>query len=127
MRGTTIIAALALAGCAVPPAAGGNRAPAAAEARLGQSARLGNVAVRPLAVIEDSRCPRNVTCVWAGRLRLRAAISGVAGEVELTLSEPYPLPGGGTITLVAASPERWQNPPPGREAGPAARFTFRRD
>jgi len=37
------------------------------------------------------------------------------------------LPGGGTLTLVAALPERWHNPPPGTGRGPAARFGFRRD
>ena len=116
-----MIAALALAGCAAAQLA----EPGAVEARLGETARLGEVAVRPLTVIEDSRCPRDVTCVWAGRLRLRAAIAGV--PAELTLGEPFALPQGGTITLVAAAPERWQNPPPGVEAGPAVRFSFRRD
>ena len=123
MRGTAI-AALALAGCAAGPQIAG---PGAVEARLGATARLGDVAVRPIAVVEDSRCPRDVQCVWAGRLRLRAAISGVAGEAELTLGEPFALPAGGTITLAAAAPEPWQNPPPGIEAGPAVRFAFRRD
>lgn len=115
------IAALALAGCA----AGQLAAPGTAEARLGEIARLGDLAVRPLAVIEDSRCPRDVTCVWAGRLRLGAAVGGV--PAELVLGEPFALPGGGTITLVAATPEPWQNPPPGVEGRPASRFAFRRD
>ena len=116
-----MIAALALAGCA----AGQLAAPGPVEARLGETARLGDLAVRPLVVIEDSRCPRDATCVWAGRLRLRAAISGV--PAELILGAPFALPSGGTITLVAAAPEPWQNPPPGIEAGPAVRFSFRRD
>ena len=114
------IAALALAGCATVP-----QAPGAVEARLGETVRLGGLAVRPIAVIEDSRCPRDVTCVWAGRLRLEAAISGM--PAELTLGEPFALPRGGTVTLVAALPERWQNPPPGVERGPAVRFSFRSD
>ena len=114
-----MIAALALAGCAAGHLAG------PVEAGIGEAARLGDLVVRPLAVIEDSRCPRDVTCVWAGRLRLRAAVGGV--PAELTLGEPFALSRGGTLTLIAALPEPWQNPPPGAERGPAARFAFRRD
>lgn len=102
-------------------------APGVMTARLGQSVRIGNVTVRPVAVTEDSRCPHDVECVWAGRLKLRAAISGVPGEAELILREAYALPGGGTLTLVAAAPAPWHNPPPGIARGPANRFGFRRD
>jgi len=130
-----VMATLALlAGCAAAPAApaetGGGAAPGAAsgqvEVRLGQTARLGGVTVRPIALLEDSRCPSDVQCVWAGRLRLGAAVSGV-GETELILGEPFALPGGGTLTLLAASPAPRHRPPPGAETGPATRFAFRRD
>ena len=120
-----------LAGCAAPAAApdapvdqAGAEA-GAVEVRLGGTARLGDLAVRPIAVIEDSRCPSDVDCVWAGRLRLRAAVSGL-GEAELILGRPLALPGG-TLTLVAAMPAPRHRPPPGAETGPATRFAFRRD
>lgn len=103
------------------------RAPGVVTARLGQSVRVAGVGVRPVAVTEDSRCPHDVECVWAGRLRLRAVISGVPGEVELTLRAPYALPGGGSLTLVAAAPAPWHSPPLGIARGPANRFGFRRD
>lgn len=122
-----------LAGCAAPAAMADGpadpasaEAPGAAEARLGGTVRLGGLAVRPIAVLEDSRCPSDVQCVWAGRLRLRTAISGV-GETELILGQPFALPGGGTLTLVAAAPAPRHRPPPGAETGPATRFAFRRD
>lgn len=113
-----------LAGCAAPAATAA--APAGAvEARLGQTVRLGDLSVRPIAVLEDSRCPSGVQCVWAGRLRIRAAVSGV-GETELMLGQPFALPSG-TLTLVAAAPAPSHRPPPGVETGPATRFAFRRD
>jgi hypothetical protein len=121
-----------LSGCAAPaavPDAPVDQAGAEAgtvEVRLGGTARLGGVAVRPIAVIEDSRCPSDVHCVWAGRLRLRAAVSGM-GEAELILGQPLALPGGGSLTLVAALPAPRHRPPPGAETGPATRFAFRRD
>lgn len=129
------VAVLALvAGCAAPVAAsdaptdqnGAAAAPGVVSVRLGETARLGGVTVRPIAVVEDSRCPRDVDCIWAGRLRLRAAVSGV-GETELILGQPFALPGGGGLTLVAAAPAPWHRPPPGVETGPATRFGFRRD
>lgn len=101
-------------------------APGVVEARLGQRVRLGDLGVRPIAVVEDSRCPIGAACVWAGRLRLRAAISG-AGEVELILGEPHALAAGGTVTLAVAVPEPWADRPRGVPGGPARRFGFRRD
>ena len=121
-----------LAGCAAPAATGdGPPEQAGAQAgavsvRLGGTARLGDITVRPIAVIEDSRCPSDVQCVWAGRMRLRAAVSGV-GEAELILGQPFALPGGSTLILVAATPARRHRPPSGAETGPATRFAFRRD
>jgi hypothetical protein len=122
-----------LAGCAAPAAAPdglvdrtASAAPGTVEVRLGETARLGGLTVRPIAVIEDSRCPGDVDCVWAGRLRLRVAVSGV-GETELILGQAFALPGGGTLTLVSAMPAPRHRPPPGIEAGPATRFAFRRD
>jgi hypothetical protein len=122
-----------LAGCAAPAAApdgsveqSGGEVPGTVEVRLGGTARLGGVSVRPIAVVEDSRCPADVACVWAGRLRLRAAVSGV-GETELILGQPLALPDGGSLILVAAMPAPRHRPPPGAETGPATRFAFRRD
>jgi hypothetical protein len=128
MRRLLPVVLLALAACApvgdVEAEAGAART---ATARIGETVRLGDVTVRPIAVVEDSRCPRDATCVWAGRLRLRAAVSGASGESELTLGQPFALPRGGTLTLISALPERWQNPPPGTPSGPGARFSFRRE
>lgn len=118
---------LALAACAPAERPGNASANGVVTARLGETVRLGGLRVRPIAVVEDSRCPRDVTCVWAGRLRLRVAISGLREQPVLTQSEAHGLPRGGTLTLVSAIPERWQNPPPGSERGPANRFGFRRD
>lgn len=130
MRRLGLLAALALTACA-PAAgveAGAGAAGRSATARLGQTVRLGELSVTPRAVTEDSRCPRDATCIWAGRLRLRATISGVrGGDAELILGQPFALPRGGTLTLISAMPERRQNPPPGTPGGPGSRFTFRRD
>ena len=111
--------ALALAGCAtLPPAAAG---PVAA---LGQEAVVAGVRIRPLAIVEDSRCPVNVQCVWAGRLMILAEIDFHGGSEgfrgNLTLGQPFTY-GAETVTLVAAEPPKTA----GVATDPRAyRFTF---
>jgi hypothetical protein len=92
-------------------------------ASIGEAADLGGgLVVRPIRVIEDSRCPNNVQCIWAGRLRLLADISG--RELELTLGEASPQ---GSVMLAVVSPGPWAEWPTA-ELGekPAYRFGFRR-
>jgi hypothetical protein len=94
-------------------------------AGIGGTADLGGgLIVRPLTVIEDSRCPNNVACIWAGRLRLRADVSGE--DLELTLGEPAATRHG-PLLLAVASPGAWAEWP-ANELGekPAYRFGFRR-
>ncbi len=94
--------AAALASCATTP-------PAAADptARLGEVAVLDGLHVRPLRVVEDSRCPIDARCVWAGRIVLRVEMRSAAGRAtrDLALGEPISH-GSRQIVLVAAEPGR---------------------
>ena len=120
MRWIALYALTVLTGCAtVPPAAS-----ATPTAAIGQVASVGPLRVTPLALVEDSRCPALVRCVWAGRLRIEAMILMNGGSEELRremiLGEPVSLPEG-KLTLVAAVPA----PLPERATPPSAyRFTF---
>lgn len=138
-----LFAALALAACTSPGADGPAPAPLPehiqqdldrrAEALraegvvavgLNQTADLGDgLRVRPLEVLEDSRCPQNARCVWAGRLRVRVAVDGV-GEREAILDEAAVQTPRGAFALIAVSPGPWTDWPAGRK--PAYRFGFRR-
>ena len=109
--------AATLAACATtPPVAAGPTA------RLGEVATVDGLRVRPLRVIEDSRCPINARCVWAGRIVLRTEVrSGAARTTyDLTLGEPVSH-AGGRLALVAAEPGRMAGA--GTEPG-AYQFTF---
>lgn len=129
MRRTVLVAAMALAGCVTAPnSAGGSEPPrrppelpGVAYGELGETIRVDGLAVRPLAVVEDSRCPSNVTCVWAGRVVLRVRVSSL-GERTISLIEPLALPGGGSLVLESVWPPRVHGEP---LAGPY-RFGFRR-
>jgi hypothetical protein len=74
---------------------------------LGQEAMVDGPVVKPIAVLEDSRCPMNALCVWAGRVRLKMLWIRSKGnrEFELTLGEPKPL-ADGSITLTSVRPDK---------------------
>jgi hypothetical protein len=101
------------------------REPGIVVAEIGQDADLGGgLTVRPVAIIEDSRCPQNVDCLWAGRMRIRAIVNDA--DAELTLGEAHPT-SRGSFVLAIVSPSAWGEWP-SRELGPrpAHRFGFRR-
>lgn len=76
-------------------------------ATLGQPTRVGSLVATPMAVVEDSRCPMNARCVWAGRVVLETRIDGAGWRetVRLTLGEPYRTHGTG-IALTSVTPEK---------------------
>ena len=96
-----MLAPLLLGGCLSAIAANENTS----RVRLNQVASLGLVQVTPLQVIEDSRCPRDVQCTWAGQVRLRASVAAPSGEHQrtLTLGQPQAI-GGGTLVLQDVTP-----------------------
>ena len=104
-----IAAAFALSACAATGAAtplqdGSNVA-------LGQRATVDGPIVQPIEILEDSRCPMNARCVWAGRVRLKMLWLRPTGEkqpFEVTLGESTPL-ADGSITLEAVRPDKVTN------------------
>ncbi len=100
------------------------REPGIVVAAIGETADLGGgLRVRPLEVLEDSRCPQNARCVWAGRLRLRVSVEG-AGEHEITLDETGVTTPRGSFTLAAVSPGPWTDWPEDQRT--PYRFGFRK-
>ena len=120
-RAIPLLATLALAACATLPASGG---PIRTDgiARLNEPTRVGALVVTPRAVVEDSRCPINARCVWAGRAIVRTQIDG-AGWRETTnieLGRPYITHGMG-LQLTSVEPGKLA----GSETSPAQyRFGF---
>lgn len=98
------IAALALAGCTATTA---NPQPPSGPARLGQTVFVDGPRVTPIKVIEDSRCPMNARCVWAGRVVLRVKVEGGAWKrtIDLTMGQPVQVADGG-LTLVSVTPDK---------------------
>ena len=72
---------------------------------FGQAVQVGNVVITPIELIEDSRCPINARCVWAGRLVIDARVDGPGWRetVPLELGKPRNVRGF-TITLTSGEP-----------------------
>lgn len=116
-----VLAHALLAGCAASPTLD-RPATAGSAVALGASVKVGKLLATPVAVIEDSRCPENARCVWAGRLVVSTRLdgSGWRETVPLTLGEPHATHGT-TITLVSGVPEKQANAETPSEA---YRFAF---
>jgi len=113
--------ALALFACATTPK---SEFPVQTDglATFGQPTRVGPLVATPLSLVEDSRCPVNARCVWAGRLILKTRIDGAGWRetVDLTLGAPHSLRGA-SLVLVWAEPGRMAGAEP---APPATLFGF---
>ena len=117
MKAAVALIALALSGCAtIPPAHAGPTA------GLGEIAYTNGIRVRPIEVVEDSRCPALVQCVWAGRIVVRSEVMGGSWSrtLDLELGKPQQVADGG-LTLIVVAPGTM----PGAKVDPRSyRFTF---
>lgn len=88
--------------------------------KLQQRGSVGGLAVTPLRVEEDSRCPTSVQCIQAGNVRLSVRIGGRATHI-LTRGQPSGIDSGAWLILcdVVPYPAR-----PGRIRPEAYRFGF---
>ena len=121
-----LVAPLALAACTVIPQSAAVESPAPtdgiARAAIGQRVYVDGPYVTPLAVLEDSRCPMNARCVWAGRTRLSVRIDlGSRSEThEIGSDQPIQV-ADGQLSLVEVRPDTLA----GQTVEPAAyRFGF---
>ena len=115
---SALIAPLAAACAIIPdaPIVEGTPVPEGTPVGLDQPVHAGTVVVTPKRVIEDSRCPINARCVWAGRLIVETRIDGAGWRdtTRITLGETYATHGH-VIALVSAEPGRMtgEDPAPG--------------
>ncbi|GAA4719975.1 hypothetical protein H9L13_08860 [Sphingomonas lutea] len=107
----TTLLMLVLAAIASPGSTGAH-ATASAHARFdatltvpfGREIRFNNLALRPTRIVEDSRCPTDAQCVWAGRLRVEFAVRG-RPPVILESGKQVAI-AGMRVTLTDASPRK---------------------
>ncbi len=74
-------------------------------AKLGSTIQFADFSLTPLSVESDSRCPVDVTCVWAGTLTVKTNFVNGAGTTTKVIEIGKPTSYGSfTITLVSSSP-----------------------
>jgi len=115
-----LFASLALGACATLPTAAPVRGDGLAH--LNEATRVGALVVTPRAVVEDSRCPINARCVWAGRAVVRSEVAGAGWRetLNLTLGERV-ITHGAALALTSVEPGKMA----GAEAQPLDyRFGF---
>lgn len=80
------------------------------------------VSVSPREIVSDSRCSKEVQCVWAGTVEVRTVLSTKVahGEHVMKLNEPQKF-GEYTVTLIAVTPEKGEDEIPES----TYRFTYR--
>ena len=98
-------AAALTAGCVTPSVISKN---GIAEVKLGQTVDFGPANVTVVRVLEDSRCPVRVQCVWAGRVKVAVRIENRDGTSvrELTTEAPIQAGAGGILELLQVRPEK---------------------
>lgn len=106
---TLAIATALTAGCVTLPKVNED---GSTEARLGQKVDLGGPKITPLNVLEDSRCPMEARCVWAGRVRLEVRIElGSRSSVgELASDKPLQIADGQLELFGTMPPTSTQRP-----------------
>lgn len=52
---------------------------------LGKTLEYKGVSIKFIEVVEDSRCPKDVSCIWAGRAIVKAEVSAGGNKEEKTL------------------------------------------
>ncbi|MEO5587758.1 MAG: hypothetical protein ABIQ81_08710 [Novosphingobium sp.] len=98
-----VLAPLMLAGCVTYH----ERGDGIARAALGQTVGVDGPRVTPLEVLEDSRCPMNARCVWAGQVRLKVRVHLGARDEDHTLTSGKPVQvADGSLELVEVQPDR---------------------
>lgn len=98
-----VLLGLALTGCVTPHI----NEDGSTGARLGQRVDLGGPKVTVLRVLEDSRCPMEARCVWAGRVRTEVRIELGTGTRTQELGTDQPLSvADGALELLGVMPPR---------------------
>ncbi len=102
---------------ACPPA---EQSDATIRTTMGQVMTGLNVSITPHEVINDSRCPTDVQCIWAGTVHARVTIKTPTHTYGKTLELGYPLEVDGyTITFAELTPV-----PKAGEAIPVSSYRF---
>lgn len=95
------------AACPTPTA---TTSPVTLTIHLGETATAAGVSINPTKILEDSRCPQDVTCIQAGTVRIQTTLAAGMGAApqEFKLGQPITTEAE-TVTLTDVTPARRAN------------------
>src|SRR5688572_10053161 len=119
MRSLRVVCALLVLACSSPTDPGSPLRDATIVLQFGNSNQVNNdLRVSFVQVVEDSRCPASVVCVWQGNGAIRLDIATGAGAQSATLNTAggtgFPREAtvaGYTFTLMELDPQRQTTDP----------------
>lgn len=74
--------------------------------RIGELATFKDVSIKPMALVEDSRCPVGVQCIQAGTVRLKLEVTTATADTSIVSLGQVFTTKGMSITLTAANPAK---------------------
>ena len=93
-----------------PGSDGGEARVVQVETQIGKEVSALDVSILPREVLSDSRCAVEVTCIWAGTVKLRATLSSGLGTANQIFELGVPITTEAEeITLVKVDPAPHQN------------------
>ncbi|MBT2133590.1 hypothetical protein KK137_04510 [Croceibacterium sp. LX-88] len=115
-----LVAPVVLTACATTPAPSEPQ-DGISRAGLNERVYVDGPYVTPIAVLEDSRCPMNARCIWAGRTRLSIKVDlGSRSEThEISTDKPVQV-ADGQLSLVEVQPDLMA----GEQAGTQKPYRF---
>ncbi|KHK91358.1 hypothetical protein [Novosphingobium malaysiense] len=95
-------------------------------AALNETVSVDGLQVTPKELLEDSRCPMNARCIWAGQVRLRISVHGGLRRKSMEITSGKPLQvADGTLELVEVRPDKVTTRNDGAIESDSYRFGFR--
>ncbi len=78
--------------------------------KIGQKILSNGVYITPIKIVEDSRCPTDVVCVWAGRIILEVRLESGNETKTLNMEGGEKIIFGGKTISYSVTPENPTNP-----------------
>jgi len=76
----TLVAIFAMTSIATPATAAQKPETVTVKAGKQRSASKSKLKIKFVSVVEDSRCPENVQCVWAGNAKIKVTVTSARGS-----------------------------------------------
>ncbi len=73
--------------------------------KIGSAAQFKDISIKPISIEEDSRCPSDVQCIWAGTVRVKIqTVSGMKTSTSIVTLDQFFTTEGESVSLTSITP-----------------------